>query len=214
MLHAGIQVVFLSLLLIVAGDVELNPGPLGPTRGAGSSRTTRQARLTTSGELETEDRLDDATCTEIHSMQGEVSRLKSLVLDCCESVKRLEKENRDLRQKVDDLENQSRCDSLVFYGIPESSDGRETWEMRENKVCECIREQFGMQNVDEDRDLQIERAHRVGRKLAGKTRPIVARFTRWKDKQTVLEKAREKACESQNKEVNEETTTGSRVRVP
>lgn len=87
------------------------------------------------------------------------------------------------------LENQSRRNNIRVSGIPEAVG--ETWEMAETKVKEAIKEKLDM-------EVDIERAHRVNRRKTGnrrqgdseKPRTIVCRLRDWKQKESVLRKAR------------------------
>lgn len=70
----------------------------------------------------------------------------------------VEKENQKLKLIVDRLENQSRRNNLIFHGIQEAE--TETWEECDKKVRDSLAKEFG---IDAD-SLQIERAHRLGKK--------------------------------------------------
>lgn len=107
----------------------------------------------------------------------------------------------DLDAKTDYLENQSRRNNVVIYGIPEEVG--ETWNSCENKVKHEIAEKLEIKD-----ELLIERAHRVGvkgrdqkrpringnggRRQNDQPRPIVAKFLNWKQKSTVVRAAQKK----------------------
>ena len=86
-----------------------------------------------------------------------------------------------LEEKVDYLENQSRRNNIVIYGVGEEED--ENWEMTSIIVRHVIK-QTGV-NLD-DRDL--ERAHRVGR--GRYPRPIVCKLAQYRTKEDVIRAAR------------------------
>lgn len=204
--------VAICLLLILAGDVEENPGPARGKRGVVDTtfrpeRTTRQTTLFgATGGLEPN---EPHTLTQIESLHKEVMDLKELVEKFVETVERLEQENAELQERYDRMENQSRRDNLVFYGIPESD--RETWEESEKKIREHAAEYFGVERAKSDEELPIERAHRVGKRSHGRARPVVVRFTRWKDKEEILHKARQKTREW--RERSSEDEVNNRIRV-
>lgn len=207
-----LAVVF-GLLLILAGDVEKNPGPVRGKRGVSdtmfrSERTTRQTTLfgvSANSELK-----EPHTLTQIESLQKEVMNLRGLVEKCVEAVERLEHENAELRERHDRMENQNRRDNLVFYGIPESD--RETWEESEKKVRDHVTKHLDMDRAKSDVELPIERAHRVGKRSTGRERPVVVRFTRWKDKEEILQKARQKTREWRERS-SEDVGSDGRIRV-
>ena len=203
--------------LIMAGDIELNPGPPGShgrrgnqqARGHGNQGVrTRQATLSFKGTDE----------------DNILQRLEVLE----EKVICLERENRWLTNKLDALENQSRRNNLVIYGLQE--DTKETWEKSEEKVKKFIKEELNVTC-----ELSVERAHRLGRKKKSiaeeadraqkedektekeegendtgaeesetaedntqdkhvkqsKSRPVIVKFSTWKDREKVITAARE-----------------------
>jgi len=91
-----------------------------------------------------------------------------------------------LRDKVDDLENRSRRNNLCFEGIEES--GRhETWDESEKIIKDLINDKLEL-NADE---IQIERAHRVGKPKGHKSRTIIAKFLNYKDREQILKSRRQ-----------------------
>lgn len=128
--------------------------------------------------------------------QGEVDDLKK-------EVKRLEKEKTADKTIIQELEKQSqtadetletledRCDYLEDYsrrnnvhitGMEESPEN-ETWEQTAEKVQKLLADKMQLQN------LQLERAHRVGQRTEQRTRPVVARFLRYGDRELVMRNA-------------------------
>ena len=112
-------------------------------------------------------------------MQGEVRNLR---LQCTE----LQKENCHLKEeliliksKCDSLENFSRRNNLLFFGLGRKQGEKETWEGCEQKVMNVITEGMGL-----GVDIEIERAHRTGKGDA-----IVVCFLSYKDKDLILKKS-------------------------
>lgn len=87
----------------------------------------------------------------------------------------------EIRDKADDLENRSRRNNLCFDGIPEQQ--QESWDDCEARIQELINNKLGIETP-----CIIERAHRVGRKQAGRSRPrtIVAKFLSYKAREAIL----------------------------
>ena len=104
---------------------------------------------------------------------------------------KLEKENTEMKKtisqltsKVSYLEGQTKRDNLVFFGIPEQQE--ETWDDCEDEVRKVLDENLKLQGALSDNEVGIERAHRIGKKQQGKTRPIVVKFSRYKTKNAIL----------------------------
>ena len=101
--------------------------------------------------------------------------------------------------QVDDqleyLEKQSRRNHVRITGIPEDKDVEQSWDDTEKVVKQSIKDKLSI-----NEDFEIERCHRVNscrrrsNNTAGQSeepRPIVAKFSKWKEKEIVLKKARE-----------------------
>jgi len=82
--------------------------------------------------------------------------------------------------RADYMEDQSRRNNLRISGIPEERN--ENWQQSHWKVSQFLRRHF---NLTPD----LERAHRVG-KQKDKPRDIVVKFTRFQDRESVLQDRR------------------------
>ena len=93
----------------------------------------------------------------------------------------------ELKQRVNDMEDQSRRSNLRFYKIPEAKPGQS--ENCEEIITEFITEIN--QDSNDKRAVWIERAHRVGKREEGKgPRPVIVKFNYYKQKEYVLKHAR------------------------
>ena len=167
----------MALLLILSGDVELNPGP-----------DTRQTRL--AFKMGDDKKVDE-----------ELKRISDLQNLMQRRIDKLEEENRKLRDQINQLENQSRRENLVFHGIPESSDSdAETWRDCEEKVQKVIKEILKIDPIGTEGGVEIERAHRLpkprmqrrdGRaeSLQEVPRPIIVKFSKFKKREKVKDAA-------------------------
>ena len=72
---------------------------------------------------------------------------------------------------------------MCITGIDESD--RETWEDCERKLCELLHQKLKIPKATE---LKFERVHRIGPYIPGKTRNLIAKFTTYKDRDTVWQK--------------------------
>ncbi|XP_070550019.1 uncharacterized protein [Ptychodera flava] len=148
--------------------------------------------------------MDDMSRTlnsKIDHLNTEVQKLGGQVKEANERISIVEVENRQLREKVDKLEmeldkqrGQSKRDNLIFYGMEQS--GNESWEQSEEKVQDYIKDTL---NIEEN--IELDRVHRLYGSKA-KPQPIIAKFSRYKDRVKVLKAWR------QTKNITE-----SRVRV-
>lgn len=84
-----------------------------------------------------------------------------------------------LKERVDDLEDRSRRNNLRFDGIAE--DNNENWEQTTEKVSKLVKINLGISEK-----VEIERAHRVGKKGSANPRTIVAKFLRFPDREKIL----------------------------
>ena len=119
-----------------------------------------------------------------------------------DGLKRRTKETDEYIEGIEDqleyLENQSRRNNVKIMGVDEDLEEK-TWDDTEKIVRKLIHEKL---NFEED--IAIERAHRVGKKQRQSTsrpdgskvndrpRPIIVKFTRWKQKEEILRAARQK----------------------
>lgn len=126
-------------------------------------------------------------------LTGKVDKLATLVNE-------LEISNNSLNEKHEQLESQSRRQNLIFYDIKESH--KETWEQSEQVVRDYIRDELSMN----ESDIRIERAHRLYSK--NKPRPLIVKFSFYKDKETVLKKYREITKAARNQRNHDDNISG------
>ena len=143
----------------------------------------------------------DTLTKKLSSIENKIDGLTESVNFACDSAKeaverskdvetkvvKLENENarlkRDfsaLKSRVDQIDSQSRRDNLIFTGIKEVE--REKWSDCEKSVRDIITNVLKMENGN---DIHFERVHRNGIKSPGRTRNIIAKFSRYKDREAV-----------------------------
>lgn len=71
----------------------------------------------------------------------------------------------------------------MFYGIEDCAS--ETWAQSEEKVCQILNKALKL-NLGSSDD-RISRAHRLGRFVAGKSRPVVVKFASFKFRESILQ---------------------------
>lgn len=119
---------------------------------------------------------------DIESLKKSVEAQDVAQKSFADEVMIIKEDLKEIHNNIDYLENQSRRNNLVFGGIEER--GKESWAESEEKVLNILKDKMDIQNVI------IERAHRVGKPKPQKSRPIVAKFLNYKDREAVLYNAR------------------------
>ena len=114
---------------------------------------------------------------EIEDIKKENVELKKQVKDMCRKVDQLTDEKGRVTAKIIDLQARSMRDNLLFFGIHEEE---------EKEDCEQLLKAALYHHLKINaQEIQFARVHRIGRKIRGKTRPIVAKFERFKERQMV-----------------------------
>lgn len=109
------------------------------------------------------------------------TKVKLLETDITKSREELDM----MLSKLDYIENQSRRNNLLVDGIAEERG--ENWDESERKVRDMLGSNMGLNG----KDIEIERAHRVGQyQEGGRPRQIIVKLLRFKDKQAILSYAR------------------------
>jgi len=97
-------------------------------------------------------------------------------------ISSLEKQRDELKNDLTYLQSQSMRSNLVFTNIPE--DPTENPDTTENKLRDFMVDKMKIAQ-DLVNQMSFERVHRMGSKVDGKTRSIVAKFTLYKEKEFV-----------------------------
>ena len=110
-------------------------------------------------------------------------KIKKQKQKCQDNLKLMSNENKELREKLRNLEDRSRRDNLRFSGIEEYQ--QETWDDTEQVLKDFLDEHLGLRSIG------IERAHRAGPKVDNSETPrtIVVKFSSFKAKELILKKA-------------------------
>jgi len=136
----------------------------------------------------------------VETTQREMNREVTKLRTKCDVLQKentnLQKQLREMMNKFDSLENHSRRNNLLFFGIKREGGRNENWDDCEEKVLTVIREGMGIEET-----IDIERAHR-----SGKGEAIVVKLLSFKQKNLILKNAKKlKSCETyQNVYVRED----------
>lgn len=188
--------IVMFMLLTSAGDVEVNPGPTTNAEKIDKLQRTVESLVTasTQNQLENSVKLDqinsgiaalgvrvtnlELKAHEITNMQVNLSTVEATVHSIkCDSVS-FRDHLSGISSVVDDMENRMRRNNLIFKGLPEIEN--ESWNDAKTIVTGFAREILGIEMGE------IERAHRLGRKRPGSSRPIIVKFLRYQSKEEVL----------------------------
>ena len=179
----------LSSLLILGGDVESNPGPVErEDLDALLQKLTTEMAMNTTKIREDISKLNDRM---LH-VEQELSQMKSKIETHEEWIDHMSDRTHELCRRVDELEKaledqevRSRRDNVILYGIPESE--HEAAEKSEEKFRETVNSVLD----DPLRESDVVRAHRIGKREEGKTRPLIARLAISTLKHSILQKRKE-----------------------
>lgn len=148
---------FYFWLLLVCGDFELNPGPdnaLLKELLSGQKEIKNKLSSIENYQAEQQVAMIDLKnrLSILEATINKIEDLQAVVSDCRAERERNRAGIDALIAKVDDIENKSRRNNLVFYGV-EDNDEPEKATISEGNVKELCELHLGMQQVG------IERAH-------------------------------------------------------
>lgn len=172
--------------LLVSGDTESNMGPASNAvltelqkLSTGKTELFNQVQDLKSHLLSTDKSIEDLvrpmTDLEGHyqnilSLRSDMKTLKVGIANMTDTLRKLE-------ARMDDAENHSWCNNLIFYGLPEST-GSEMFAQAEQFVIKHCHDHLRI-SVDPK---EIERAHRLGRRKDNRNCAITAKSTSIKQK--------------------------------
>ena len=121
--------------------------------------------------------LSQTMATAYNEVKDKVSDLQDKYDDVCRENDLLRQELDSVKTKTDDLENRSRRNNLLFYGI--QREDKESNTECETKVHNFLRDTLGIVA----HNVMFDRVHRTGKKADS---PIIARCVYFKDKQMIM----------------------------
>ena len=87
-------------------------------------------------------------------------------------------EENEIKNQLRILEDRNRRNNLRIDGIAESEN--ESWEECEEKIKKVLKQEMNINNVN------IERAHRMGKKNTNRPRTIIFKLLNWKEKEHII----------------------------
>ena len=136
-------------------------------------------------------------CNTSKDAQERAVKVENTVIELQRENDNLKSELGYLKNRVIQLESHGKRENLLFNGIKENN-SKETWEDCEQAVKNIITETMGLNG----QNMNFERTHRYGQKKAGKTRPIIVKFSSFKDREKVW--ASKKKLSGSNYNVSED----------
>lgn len=109
--------------------------------------------------------------------------LDALIVKMAKLEEEQKARNTNLRSEIVDLKSRSMRDNLIFYKIAEERD-----ECCETKILEFIETKLGIANATTE--IKLHRAHRIGAYRPDRTRPIVAKFAFYPEREKVRRAAK------------------------
>lgn len=166
------------MLLKLSGDVEENPVPDEQKLDQILSTVTeiKATQTALQGGFEgVQFRL-----SEIEDTLASLKLCNEKVQKCEESVVVMHKELFQITKRLDALENRSRRNNIVTYGLKEENNESAS-ELQKKVENNLLRSKLEVQVRS------IKRIHRVGRKDAGNERPVILRFYDFTEKVKVFQ---------------------------
>ncbi|KAK6181894.1 hypothetical protein SNE40_009672 [Patella caerulea] len=153
-------IMVLSLLMILCGNVESNPGPTN----------TRQGTLSKTGEVvyPEKENVGHDLMTMFQSLKSDIAELKNQVnelnikeevIEIKKDVKELKTANEKLNKRMDNFENRARQNNLFFYGLEEFGD-LETKEDSDKLIREVLKGEVKIERADDKSEVKFERIYR------------------------------------------------------
>ena len=206
-----------SSLLMLAGDVELNPGPVGKEQlDSALSAQSESLFQRLSEEMASQlgkvredinkisDRLENVE-KDISHIRNKVEAHEGWMEHISDTTHDLRRRMEEIERHVEDQEARSRRDNVLLYGVPEVE--HETPEQSEDKFLEVVNAVLPKPLQSSD----IVRAHRVGRHSDGRHRPLIARLAKSSNKHLILQKRQE--LRQKNFGVSSDLTVNQRAQI-
>ena len=170
-----------SLFLTLCGDIEENPGPSMDETVSKFEKITAKLEEKLASEIQ---EMARSLNTTTHQVELLTQRLRDTEKDMLDMKKRSsdrERKIEELTQELDRHQIFSRRDNVVFYSIPEVQDGAEDCV---RALAELINSRSCSERVWSEHD--FDRTHRLGRAPSTKTRPVIAKLHRSRDKRALI----------------------------
>ena len=115
----------------------------------------------------------------LNYLSKDTENLSDKIVETKVETDKIHKDMYNVYTKTSDLEDRSKRNNLIFYNIEESPQ-----ENCDKKVDTLLQAQQMLH--EGDNELAVDRAHRLGKREDGRTRPLIIRCTYYKDKEWII----------------------------
>ena len=136
----------------------------------------------------------------VKKMADTIKQIEAGLTSVNADIEAVERKEEQREEKIKNLENQilyqevyNRRENLRIFGIPEAAQGVENTS---EVVYKFFEDELELENA---RDIEFQRIHRLGKKKAGYPRPIIARFLRFPEREFIFKSVRGLGEESEVK---------------
>ncbi|XP_053389292.1 uncharacterized protein LOC128552288 [Mercenaria mercenaria] len=146
-------------------------------------------------DIEARRNFDASFCEELNKKQSEIDKAvkseRELSLNILKDCENLKQETRKLSDEIVDLQSRSMRDNMLFFNVAECAniEDRKNEDCRD-KILNFLKNNLGIE--DANTRFKIARAHRLGKFVSGKNRPIVANLCYIPDKLEVKQRVYDK----------------------
>lgn len=173
-------------LLLLAGDVERNPGPGDVAELKAMMKTMMESqnhlKITIDKLSASQSQLEKTVSSkmaEISDVLRTIQEQSAQIKDIHADLSTLKEEFYFQQKRLDDLEDRSRRRNLVIFGFTEP-DREDLADLRTRVVDGIFKEKLGVTVAS------VERVHRIGKKQSNRPRPVILNFYDYNEKMLVL----------------------------
>ena len=137
----------------------------------------------------------------VKKMADTIKQIEAGLTSVNADIEAVERKEEQREEKIKNLEEiqilcqevYNRRENLCIFGIPEAAQGVENTS---EVVYKFFEDELELENA---RDIEFQRIHRLGKKKAGYPRPIIARFLRFPERECIFKSVRSLGEESEVK---------------
>lgn len=176
-----------SIILLLSGDIELNPGPSKNSEIVAvldSIKRVEEYLETIRSEIDDLKTVQAAQEKQISAISNRLDNLESPRPQTSNpsdnNSSQISREISVLKAATTDASNRLRRNNLLFLGIKDNA--KETWEESEQRILAFCADKLKL-SLDSG---TMERAHRIGTFTENKNRPIIVKLAHFKTKERIL----------------------------
>lgn len=121
---------------------------------------------------------------QIGTLQQSNQELQTSITTLTQQMQKVSAENKQMKETILDIQTRSMRDNLIFSGIPEISP-----DNPELQIQNFMHSQLKLP-ADVVQNITFHRVHRLGKQQQDKTRPIIAKFEHYQQKELIKSKGK------------------------